>query len=242
MPDFDLIAPGAGILALFGVVGLIVTAIRQGMAIRRLEERLREGGVSAAEASLERLRALQARADISTGVPRGVGWRPGRAVIASALVVVLAAGGWFALGRDGGGSASADGSGTRTEPATTGTTSTPQPAGPSDRVPAEVPALPSKAQYTIAVLNASGIAGAAARLQGVLLSEGYSGGLVGDSPDGRTDLPRSVVMWASGRRDVGLNVAKDLGVTRARLLDGITPTQIEGADAVVLVGLDTGNG
>lgn len=241
MPDFDLIAPGAGILALFGVVGLVVQAIRQGRAIRRLEERLREGGVSAAEASLERLRALQTRADISTGVPRGPRWRPGPGLVAGAVAVVLLAGGWFAFLRDADDSASADGAGTSTAQTTTGT-STPTTTAPSDRVPAEVPPLASKAQFTIAVLNASGISGAAARLQGALLSEGYSGGLVGDSPDGRTDLPRSVVLWTSGRRDVGLNVAKDLGITRARLLDGITPTQIESADAVVLVGLDVGNG
>lgn len=239
MPDLDLIAPGAAILALFGVVGLIVQSIRHGRALRRLEERLREGGVSATEASLDRLRALQARAEVSSGVARGPRVGPAATVGAIALVAVLVVGGWFVFLRDDAGTAAPAGT-TEAEAGTTTAATTA--AAPSNTVPAEVPPLTSKAQFTVSVLNASGVSGAAARLNGVLLSEGYSGGLVADSPDGRTDLPRSVVMWNQGRRDVGLNVAKDLGITRAQPLDGLTADQIQSADAVVLVGLDVANG
>ena len=70
MEWLDLVVPSAAILALFGVVALVVVAIRQGRAIRRLEERLARSGEAADEAPLQRIAELQARQRSSPGGAR----------------------------------------------------------------------------------------------------------------------------------------------------------------------------
>jgi hypothetical protein len=246
MDGLELIAPATGIIALFAVIGAIVQLIRQGRAIRRLEDRLREGGVSAADASLERIRQLQTRAEISTGAAR----RTGPAVTIGVVVAlaVIAAGSWLLFFRGG----SDPETGEANPPATTtertstttegdGTTTASSEANP-DRVPADVPPLANKAQVTVAVFNASGVAGAArGKVQPRLEDAGYFVGTVGDSPDGRSDLARSFVMWPEGKQEVAWNVAKDLGIREAPQLDGLTREQIGNADVAVFIGTDLAN-
>ena len=231
-----LLAPSAAVLALFLGIGLLVQSIRHGRAIRRLEQRIADGEGAASRASLERIAALQARSGVSTGAA------PGRsrvrpilfglgAVVLAALVVT---GGWWFLGR--GDSVSA-GPQAEDAPAATTTNANPPPDGTS--VPTELPPLQDKAQFEVAVFNASGVSRAAAdKVLPTVEAEGYIGGLVDDAPDGTSDLKQSVVMYTDGNRRLGFQLAQDLGVERAIPLEGITEEQAGGADAVVLIGLD----
>ena len=248
MEWLDLVAPSAAILGLFAAVGLIIVAIRQGRAIRRLEERLARQGEAATPAPLQRIAELQARQKVSSGTPslerqlRMVG-----AIVLTALVIVLAIGGiWYLFVRDDGGSGA-----TASEPAaTTATRLTGTAANPPDPVdttlvPNDVPPLDDPGQYTIAVFNASGITGVARTVVApTLQNEGFQvpTSLVTNPPDGATDRAESVVMWSKGNKRVAWNVAKVLGIKRAPPIDGYTPEQVGDADAVVLVGKDLAPG
>ena len=247
MEWLDLVAPSAAILGLFAAVALIVVAVRQGRAIRRLEERLAREGEAATPAPLQRIAELQARQKVSSGAPslerqlRMVG-----VIVIVALVIVLAIGGiWYLFVRDDGGSGS-----TASEPPASTTRSTGTAANPPDPVdttlvPRNVPPLDDPSQYTIAVFNASGITGVARTVVApALQNEGFQvpTNLVANPPDGATDRPESVVMWSKGNKRVAWNVAKILGIKRAPPIDGYTPEQVGNADAVVLVGRDLAPG
>jgi LytR cell envelope-related transcriptional attenuator len=248
MEWLDFVAPSAAILGLFAAVGLIVVAIRQGRAIRRLEERLARQGEAATPAPLQRIAELQARQKVSSGSPsyerqlRMVGM-----IVVAALVIVLAIGGiWYLFVRGDG-----DSGATASEPAAATTTSTTGTAPPvpdpvdSTLVPSDVPALDDPGQYTVAVFNASGITGVARTVVApTLQNEGFQvpTSLVINPPDGDTDRAQSVVMWTKGNKRVAWNVAKILGIKRAPPLDGYTPEQVGNAAAVVLVGKDLAPG
>ncbi len=242
MEWLDLVVPAVAILALFAAIGLIVTAVRQGRAIRRLEERLARTGDSAVEAPLQRIADLQARHAPSSGGPdiqRQL--RVGAAVGVSALVLVALVGGvWYLFIRDDDGSASAD---TGRPAAATQQTQTAPAAPPPDQaaVPDEVPTI-DKSAHTVAVFNASGIDGVAGDIVAPALeNEGYQVPLVANPPDGDTDRQKSVVMYSDGQRRAAQNVAKDLGIARAPPLDGYTTDQVGDVDVIVLVGLDIAN-
>lgn len=243
MEWLDLVVPSVAILACFAAVGLIVTAIRQGRAIRRLEERLAQSGDAAVEAPLQRIADLQARHATSTkgpGIERRL--RIGAVVGVSALVLVAAVGGvWYLFIRDDNGSASADtGPAATTQQQTQAAPAAPPPD--QSLVPDEVPQI-DKSSHTVAVFNASGIDGVAGDIVApALVNEGYQVPLVANPPNGDTDRQASVVMYTRGNRPAGQNVASDLGVKRAPLLDGLTEEQVGDADVVVLVGLDIANG
>lgn len=255
MSDLDLVAPAVAIVALFGVIGLIVQSIRQGRAIRQIEDRLREGGAAATEVSLDRIRQLQTRAELSSGARRGTG--PAVTIAALLGVAVLVGGAWFVFtggddepsadaqeqtangqtttdGSDGETSTNAEG-----ESTTEATTTDGAAAG---GIPADVPPLLSNAEAVVAIFNASGVPGAAGeKTRGLLEQEGYTIGPVENSPDGRTDLARSTVLWDEGNQDIAWNVAQDLDLTQAAPLDGLTSDQIGTADVVVIVGSDLAN-
>jgi hypothetical protein len=244
MEWLDLVVPSAAILALFGVVALVYVAIRQGRTIRRLEQRLADRGEASIEAPLQRIAELQAREQVSSGRPAYTTQLRTAGIVALAcLALLLAIGGlWYLFVRDDGD----DGGGTADTPAATTTASntTANPPDPVDQtiVPADVPAVPDKSIYTVAVFNASGVAGAAGeqtapRLEG----EGWNIGTVANEPNGET-RQSSVVMFTRGKRRVAYNVAKDLGITRAPPVDGYTSEQYGDADVIVLVGLDIANG
>lgn len=237
----DLVAPSAAILSLFGVVALVVVAIRQGRHIRRLEDRLARGGDAAEEAPLQRIAELQARHAVSQGVTP----RPGRDQLRTlgvlglvALALLVGIGGvWYLFVRDdGSGAATADAPAAGTTP----TTAT-APVEPVDTtlVPDEVPPVADKTLYRVAVFNASGIQGAAGEvIAPQLQNEGWTTEPIANAPSTRDE---SVVMFTSGKRRVAWSVAEQLGIERAPPLDGLTPDDIGNADVVVLVGLDLAN-
>jgi hypothetical protein len=247
MEWLDLVVPSAAILALFGVVALVVVAIRQGRAIRRLEERLARSGDAAVDAPLQRIAELQARQRVSEGRsgPSAGQFRTAGVVALVAIALVCAIGGvWYLFVKDGGDSATAS-SNTPAQPAGasngTPTTTVPKPVD-STLVPADPPDLADKSAYTVAVFNASGVSGAAADvIAPQLTNEGWTVSKVDNPPDGETGRTQSVVMYAKGKQDVAQNVAKALGIKRAPPLDGYTSAQTGDADVVVLVGTDIAN-
>ena len=238
MDWLDILVPGTAILALFGVVALMIQSIRLRRTVRRLEER-GGGRDQAVEVSLRRLQELQARGGRS--LPVAAVERPHRALAAGGIAVVLlaaaAAGVWYFALRDEGAEAAAR---TASRPAATTTRRQPAPDR-SGRVPANPPPLDNKAAYTVAVYNASGVTGAARdKIAPKLTLAGYALGTIDNAQ--AQDPSTSVVMWAKGKRLVGWNVAKDLGIRKATPLDGFDDGQTGGADAVVIVGLDLAQG
>lgn len=240
MDWIDLLTPSAAILALFAAIGLGVQSIRQGRHIRRLEEQVANGGGAASKASLERIEQLQKRAKVSQGglTPAGGGGlRPWAIAGVSALVIALVGGGvWFLFLRDSG-----DGSSSTAKASTTEVRTTALPPDRSDVVPAVVPPLVNKGQYTVAILNGSGVSGAAGEKIGPLVAaSGYVVGNVTNAPT--STVRRSVVMFPKrGGKVVAQNVAKDLGIRKARKVDGVSPETYGDADAVVIVGKDLAN-
>lgn len=276
--DLSLLVPIAAITAFFGMIALAVRSLIVGRTLRRLEDQLHQGGGSAVDASLERVRQLQARAAVSTGAPT-----PARAITVG-LIALLAfgavmVGGWMILRGDGNGGETpaaqteTDGNTQEQEPAPSTDGDDPAPADTgdggddgtdtddpgivdaqtddgtdpavsgSDSVPTSPPELVDKAQYTVAIFNATDVNGAAGeKTRPRIELAGYSIGTIGDSPDGRQDLQRSVVMWPPGKQEVAWNVAKDLGVSLAPALDGFTEAEVGSADAIVFVGFDLANG
>lgn len=244
----DILLPGAAVLALFGVVGLVIQVIRLGRALRRFEERSALGGGSATDVSLRRLQELQARiSGRTTADPVGPAGGRGRRAAAVVGVLAIAAlaggGGWYFLLRDDGTAAD-----TASPPppvsttTTTGTSTSPgAPPLPAGSVPPNPKPLVTKASYTVAVLNASGVSGAAGDIVGPKVTlAGYILGPVGNTQ--LQDPSTSVVMWPRGKRNVAWNVANDLQITRATPLDGISSDGLEDVDAVVVVGLDLAQG
>ena len=240
MAWLDLVVPSAALLALFGVVALVVVAILQGRKVRRLEDRLADTGDAALEAPLQRIAELQARSAVSEGVPgAGGGLRAAGMAGLAAIVLIAAIGGvWYLFVRDDGGTGATAAGGTTT---TASRTTPVEPPTPVDAtlVPETVPVLADKSIYTVAVFNASGVQGAAGQVVGPQLQgEGWTTGTIANAPSTRDE---SVVMWTSGKKRVAWSVAKDLGITRAPRLDGLSSEDIANADVVVLVGLDLAN-
>lgn len=225
------------------MIAVIVVIVLQSRRIARLERRLAERGEGADEVALRRVAELQAREEISTGGLRGTDLvRPALMVGAGVLVVVLVvAGVWmFVTGGDGGvsnGNASA------------GRTTAQQPKGPvsdpiaATTIPANVPPLADTSRYSVAVFNASGVAGAAGDVVTPRLeTEGYQVPITRDYPNGVSDLKQSVVMYNGDQnRNAAWNIAQVLGIPRAPKLEGLTVEQIGGADVVVVIGLDIAN-
>ena len=227
-------------VSLFGAIGLGIIAWRRQSAIRGLQAREQHGlGLSSPVAS-DRVQALAARSGPSQGdVPQGTSEGNGAAiaVIAAVLVVIVAGGaaGWWFLVRDGG-SSSAEVTAQLTKPA-----NGPLGADPDAVVPDDPPAIQDRAAYTVAVLNASGVTGAArTTVAPKVETAGYRVGEVGDA--NAQDLATSVVMWRPGSQAVAQNVAKDLGITSAPPLDGVAVDAIGDADVVVVVGKDAATG
>jgi len=246
MDWLDLVVPSAAILALFGTLALVVVALRQGRAIRRLEERLARSGDAAEDAPLQRIAELQARQRVSEGRTVSSGQMRTAGIVALvAIALVAAIGGIWYLFVKGGDSASASSdtpalaAGASTKPSSI---TTPKPVD-ATIVPANPPAVADRAAYTVAVFNASGISGVARdTIAPKLTNEGWTVGKVDNPPDGETGRRQSVVMYAKGKQDVAQNVAKSLGIKRAPPLDGYTGAQTDNADVVVLVGTDIAGG
>jgi hypothetical protein len=235
MSDWVLIAVSMVMfVSLFGAIGLALIAWRRQSMIRGLEAREKDGlGVSSPVAS-DRVQALSARAGVSQGdvpLPAASGRATTIGVIAGVIVLLLAGGAaawWF--GFRGAGDTTVVAVNVRPANGPLGT-------DPDAAVPDNPPAIQDRAAYTVAVLNASGIAGAATTTVAPKVeTAGYRLGKVGDAND--DDLRASVVMWREGKQAIAQNVAKDLGITTAPPLDGVAADAIGDADVVVVVGKD----
>lgn len=181
------------------------------------EERQRKEREKAARAS----GAADAGDDGSSGRGLVVG------AIAIVIVGLLAAGGWYMFIREDGSGASA--------PVAQSTTATT--AADTGEIPDDVPPLANKAAYTVAVLNASNVTGAAAnKVAPRVQADGYTLGVVDNAA--RQNVVASEVQFVKGRREVGWNLAKDLGITKAVQVNALAKGRIGTADAVVIVGRD----
>ncbi len=154
------------------------------------------------------------------------------------MAVALVGGGtWFFFLRgDGGTGSQSAATSTTTTTGTTGTdgTTTTDAGGV---VPEDVPPIANKAAYTVAVLNASGVSGAAAnRVAPRVQAAGYTLGVVDNAT--KQDLAVSHVEYVAGRQEVAWNLAKDLGITTAVPAGTLAEGRIGTADVAVIVGAD----
>ncbi|MBM3633787.1 MAG: LytR family transcriptional regulator [Actinobacteria bacterium] len=155
----------------------------------------------------------------------GRGFLVGIAVLLALTIIGL--GGWWFFLRG-------DGSSTPGPSAGTQTTAT---VGDTGEVPEDIPPLANKAAYTVAVLNASDITGAAAnKVAPRVQADGYTLGVVDNAT--KQDLTKSEVQYVTGRKEVAWNLAEDLGITRAVPVNALAQGRIGTADAVVVVGID----
>lgn len=160
------------------------------------------------------------------------------ALVGIVAVAVIAVGVWFLFLRGGDASTPATAGTATTATSTTGATGgTATAPDTASEVPADVPPVANKAAYTVAVLNASGVSGAAAnRVAPRVQAAGYTLGVVDNAA--QQDLVTSVVQYVPGRKEVAWNVAKDLGITTAGPVDSLSKGRIGTADVVVIVGKD----
>jgi len=227
-------------VSLFGALGLLLVAWRRQGILSGLKSREQQGLGHSAPVATDRLQALASREGTSQGglpMPSSTGNGATIGIIAGVLAVIVVGGfaGWWFLVR-GDGSSSTAGTVPITKPANGALG-----ADPDAVVPEDPPAIQDRAAYTVAVLNASGVRGAAAdRVAPKVETAGLRVGQVGDAND--QDLATTVVMWRPGKQAVAQNVAKDLGITRAPPIDGVATDAIGEADVVVVVGKDTAAG
>lgn len=232
--NLSLITPVVATVAIFAVIALTVMLVRQGRALRRLDERVVDREGLAARASLERLAQLRARPSVGNGrfapalpAPAANRSRGGR-LAGTGLALVAVAGGaaWWISSRGG--------------EETVAPVATPRvtPTGALE-CPETLPSL-ARTGFTVAVLNGSGIGGAAGsilapRLRGI----GYivPSELIKNAD--RSDIQQSVVMFAPGQKNLACLLMSDLPV-KAKLarLDGVRGEGLSGADAAVVVGKD----
>lgn len=227
-------------VSLFGALGLLLVAWRRQGILAGLKGREQHGLGNSAPVASDRLQALAGRDGTSQGglpMPSSTGNGATIGIIAGVLAIIVVGGfaGWWFLVR-GDGSSTTAGTVPITKPA-----NGPLGADPDATVPEDPPAIQDRAAYTVAVLNASGVTGAAAdRVAPKVETAGYRVGQVGDAND--QNLAKTVVMWRPGKQAVAQNVAKDLGITRAPPIDGVASDAIGDADVVVVVGKDTAAG
>lgn len=239
MSDLQLaIATITMFASIAGAIGLGIVAWRRQAVIKALDAREAAGvGLSAPVAS-DRGMALRGRATTSQGdLPRPTdsGSRTGLITALVVLVVLIGgAAGWWFVFRDGGGPGGATVAQSQSSRAPLG-------PDPAVQVPDDPPAIQDKAAYIVAVLNASGVTGAAASTVGPKVeTAGYRLGEVGDAST--QDAMTSSVMWLPGKQAVAQNVAKDLAISQAPPLDGISAAKLGDADVVVVVGKDLAAG
>jgi hypothetical protein len=113
----------------------------------------------------------------------------------------------------------------------------PKTAAQARKKPARaLPAVPrlERTQTSVLILNGNGVAGAAGTTAERVRARGYV--IAGVSNAARNDYARSVVMYRRGYAPEGKRLAKDLGVRIVGPLDGISPGELLGAHAALVVG------
>jgi hypothetical protein len=98
-----------------------------------------------------------------------------------------------------------------------------------------VPGQPklTRGETDVLVLNGGGVAGAAAAASDKVRALGYLIGGVGNASTGAT---QTLVMFRDGYRAEAARLAKDLGAKLYAPLDGMKPSQLMGAQLVLVVG------
>ncbi|HZO50074.1 MAG TPA: LytR C-terminal domain-containing protein [Gaiellaceae bacterium] len=98
------------------------------------------------------------------------------------------------------------------------------------------PATPmlTRAQTSLLVLNGNGQSGAAGAAATALRAHGYAIRSVGNAK--RDDYAASMVMYRPGLRREALRLAQDMGFPIVSPLDGLLPSQLDGAKLLVIVG------
>jgi len=92
----------------------------------------------------------------------------------------------------------------------------------------------ARARVRVVVLNGNGRPGAAAAAASRVRSHGYKIGKVGNAA--RMSYARSIVMYRPGFEGEGRRLARDIGIRLVGPLDGMRPSQLQGAQAVLILG------
>ena len=113
---------------------------------------------------------------------------------------------------------------------TAGPGSTPGKASPA---PAARPKL-ARNETSVIVLNGNGGPGAASEKADLVQTRSYL--IAGTANAPRTDFARSLVMFRPGYRPEAVRLAKDFKIGRVTPLDGLRPSDLQGAHVAYIVG------
>jgi hypothetical protein len=105
---------------------------------------------------------------------------------------------------------------------------------PAVRHVAPMRALRPRSRVSVLVLNGNGRTGAAGTEAARLLGEGYRRATPLDAPN--HDYARSLVLFAPGWEREARRLARDAHVRIVGPLDGLRPSQLHGAQVVVILG------
>jgi LytR cell envelope-related transcriptional attenuator len=106
-------------------------------------------------------------------------------------------------------------------------------AAPVHKAPAR--AFLPRRSVGVTVLNANGIAGAAAAAASQVRARGYRIRVVGNAPSGG-DFSQPMVMYRPGFRPEALRLARDVGIRLVWPLDGLRPRALHHAQVAVILG------
>jgi hypothetical protein len=106
-------------------------------------------------------------------------------------------------------------------------------AAPARKAPAR--AILPRRKVGVTVLNANGIAGAAAAEASQVRARGYRIRVVGNAPGGG-DFSQTMVMYRPGFRPEALRLARDVGIRLVWPLDGLRPSALHRAQVAIILG------
>lgn len=109
-----------------------------------------------------------------------------------------------------------------------------RPSAAAHKAPPARPILPRRS-VGVTVLNANGIAGAAAAEASQVRARGYRIRVVGNAPSGG-DFSQTMVMYRPGFRAEALRLARDVGIRLVWPLDGLRPRALHHAQVAVILG------
>jgi hypothetical protein len=98
----------------------------------------------------------------------------------------------------------------------------------------KAPKVLTRGRTSVVILNGNGIPGAAAVNADKAHSFHYVVTATGNAPS--TDFARSMVMFRPGFKPAAQRLAKDMGVKAVTPLDGITKTDLQGAQLALIIG------
>jgi hypothetical protein len=110
-------------------------------------------------------------------------------------------------------------------------------AGKRTSAPAGAAAATAKLARTetsVIVLNGNGSPGAASAKADLVQTQGYV--IAGTANAPRTDFERSIVMYRPGYRPEAERLSKDFEIGRVAPLDGLRPSDLQGAHIAYIVG------